>query len=77
MIRLAMTAVVRELTTPPASRDDASIVEETGAVDTAIGATVCACGTDDSRHAPANVAEPASTMMSGPYTLKEWMVLRT
>ncbi len=62
MIRLAITAVVREVTTPPASIDDASAVEVTGAVDTAIGATVFSCGVDDSPHAPVNVAEPTSTM---------------
>jgi predicted membrane GTPase involved in stress response len=53
---------VREVTTPPASSDDATVVEVTGVVETAIGATVCSFGADDSRHAPVNIAEPASTM---------------
>jgi hypothetical protein len=60
MIRLEMTAVARDVTTPPASLDDASAVKVTAAVDTVIDAAVAARGAAASRQAPSGVAEPAS-----------------
>jgi hypothetical protein len=64
MIRLEMTAVARAFTTPPASCEDASVVDATAAVDTATGEVAAPPGAVDSWQALESAAEPAR-MMSG------------
>jgi hypothetical protein len=70
MIRLEIVAVTRDVTTPPASTEEASSVEVTAAVDTAMGAALASGGVGDSRQAPSSIAEPDITTSQG-------MVLRT